>query len=236
MNKIGFSLLMLFCLLISLSNSIAMPTIKGKDSATLIFTMWDLKSDKTYLVDLELNVFQMISKGNEKFELDIKTLINSSYENEIEDFRYVRWSVMGAVLQDESGLGMYMGSYNHESSPDIESQFPRIKQRINRIQWYFELASFSKGIEGKYEVSLREPGRSLGNYAEAWQGNINSLTNSNMEGKLLEGVSKLELWSLQYKIDLQEFMFEPSYEVRNHGVLTLNQKGILQFQPVIKDS
>ena len=218
--------------LLSFNSVLASPSTDSKEIATLVFTMWDVRYDITYLVDLEVSVLEVLSGENISVKIDLKKLINNIYEDKIDDFKYVRWSVMGAIRQDPSGWGMYMGSYDNKASPEINIPFSRIQQKLDRIKRYYDLSNYSAETESKYEVARRESGKSIGTYELAWQGNIDGLSGQDMEGRLQNESSELELWSLQYKIDLNDFFAEPSYEVKQHGRLVLSSDGVLEIKPL----
>ena len=210
----------------------AKPTINDKTSATLAFTMWDLKTDKSYVVDLEISVDKTFSHEIQSFEIDLKKKINSAYPGDIEDFNLVRWGILGSI-QAHDGYGGYAASYDLESSPDDAAPYPWIAQRINRIGTYMNSGIYSDGDNNhQYEISLRELGDTTGHYATGWQGNINGLTKSDLEGKVSDKVSKMHLWSVhmeKIEIDKKTMRVIPNYITKNHGQLTLTSNGKLIF-------
>ncbi len=208
------------------------PNIESESESTLVFTMWDLKSDKTFVVDLEQSISSILRGKSSSFHVDLKTLINSQFPEVIEDFTLVRWGVMGS-LQPHDGFGGYVASYDAPSAPDDKSAYPWIAQRINRIGRYLNSGLYSKGNKnGKYEISIRELGDTAGHYATGWQGNINGLTKKDMEARLKKSTSEMQLWSVhieEIKVDKKTMTVVPEYITQKHGNLFLTTSGILKF-------
>ena len=204
----------------------ATPIIKNFNQATLAFTLWDLKSDQSYIVDLEIKIIDLL-EDTHAFKLNVISLINKKANTNLKDLQLYRWGVIGAVddaiLLEENQFKLYLGhiaAYDNDQSPTA-SNINHVRQRTKRLNYYFNYGHYS---DGPYEVSSRSPGKENGHYETSWQGNFNGLSKNDLEGK---GAQSMTLWSLMAS-DLKKLSRSKL------GDITLSENGVLKFSPTIR--
>lgn len=223
--------LILFALLILVlkpSYTLAHPTVKDWQKATLAFTMIDADSKLSYVIDLEINLIDFI-ENRQPFEFDVLAMLNEHSEVKMSDISDYRWSIVGAVddavlLKDKQFkiFNGYVSAYKASALPHADN-LNHLRQKTKRLEYYFKDGLYSSS---PHEVSIRNSGMKSGYFDSGWQGNFNGLDSANMQAK---GEQSLTLWSLM-AVDLEKLRRS------RLGTVSLSKNGVLKFMPTQKNS
>lgn len=205
-------------LLLASSSIYARPLIYDAEKASIAFTMWDVRSDLSYVIDLDINLLDFSEKPA-AFEFDIPALIEKKTEVTITDVENFRWSVVGGIDGESFDTMGYLGSYDNGTQPSAEN-LGWIRQRTKRLNYYFAEGKYSAGPN---EISVRSTDSRFGHYRTGWQGNFNGLSQQDMESK--GGQGPMILWSF-IASDWNKF------EKKKLGEVTLTKQGMLSFKPI----
>lgn len=185
------------------------------ESATMTFTMWDISTDKSYIVDLELPVLAL-KNDLAPFEINVLDIINDAMKTKITDLTNFRWGVVGGINNKELTLG-YVGSYSGDGQPSAQTA-NMIAQRVKKLKNYYKANEFTGE---SHEVSVAEP-HQVGHYLQIWQGDFWGIEYTKLEGKV--GGDALTMWSFFAKSWTE-------FDKQALGVVTLNSGGLLAFKP-----
>ena len=186
------------------------------DNPTLAFTMWDVATDKSYLVDLEIDVIEF-NENPEAFRFNVIELIGNKLGKrmDITSVKNFRWSVVGGIYGGDEGHG-YIASYNNKQP--YADTLNDISQRIFRMEEYFKSPYYSAG---PHKVLVRESGDPK-HYLNLWQGSFNGLSPARLEARA--GFEDMTLWSI-----FATGRFENV--TKELGRINLQENGVLIFQP-----
>jgi len=180
----------------------------------MVFTMWDIASDKSYIVDLEVPVLDL-KNHRVPFAINMLDIINEKMSSKITNIENFRWGIVGGINNGETLLG-YVGAYTGDGQPAANTA-NMIAQRVKKLKNYYKANDFSGE---SHEVSVAEP-HQVGHYLQIWQGDFWGIEDTKLEGKV--GDKALTMWSFFAKSWTE-------FDKQSLGVVTLNNKGILVFK------
>lgn len=195
----------------SFSSIASVPSIKT-ETPTLIYTMWDLRTGVSYLLDTQVQVKSLIEKPK-SFEIDVLGHINDVTDMKVESLEIVRWGVVGGSYD----IGGYVAGYKKGQIPQY-SNISDIGHRISRLGTYYHAGDYNGD---SFSVSEREE-EHRGHYIKLWQGNFLGMSPNTLEAKM--GKDYLNLWSVIAVAPNQ-------IEKKMIGKLILDESGILTFEP-----
>lgn len=204
----------LFVFYLVLSNlAFANPTTVYNDNPTLIFTMWDIITDKSYVIDLGISV-DSITENEKNYTFNVKDIIRDEIGDGIENVTNFRWSVVGGYISSER-VG-YVGSFPSDITPIDVSPF-LLSQQVQRLGYYLKGQNYS---DGSPMVSVNDYNDSS-HYLDLWEGNFDGLSSQKLEGR--GGREQMNLWSL--------FLVEKDKTLKNKiGSVTLKADGNLVIE------
>jgi hypothetical protein len=192
--------------------AIAKPTTNLEDNPTLVFTMWDIISDKSYIVDLGITVREFKSKPV-NFNFNIIDIIQEATGDKIDSVRNFRWGVVGGYASRQE-IG-YVGSYPASVTPvDVRANI--VSQRLQRLKYYLKDQTYTgkpRKVAGK---DISKPSH----YLDLWEGNFDGLSKEKLEGR--GGGESMVLWSY-FAVDRAKIIKQVL------GKIHLDSNGQLEF-------